>query len=209
MPCCSWSEFADHHGINLPQRRDIPERLNVNLGYYSSNYLCIIATFFLYVIIRHPWFILGFALESALFVYLFWYRTQAIVIGSRPVSRRDLAIGYAVLATTISLLFGGWVSVKTFALAVTLIMLHALLRTRSLKARGTAFIDMLTTKPHSDAVHSGSGTGQLRHSMSAGDLFASTTGNTPTNGFEPQNNANSDAFKSQFRASMRQKYLKK
>jgi hypothetical protein len=132
-----WSEFTDIHSFSLTSKRsELYERVNVNLGYYSFNYLSIIFVTLLYVCIKHPWYILGFIFEVSIFAYLFYYRKQPIVFMNRPLSKRDQAIGYALVATVINLLVGGWTSVCTFAFAILLILIHASFRSRSLKARG-------------------------------------------------------------------------
>jgi len=193
-----WMEFYDYRSFNLPGRSDVLERVNVNLGYYQANYVALLAAALLYVVVRHPWFLLGLIAEIALFVYLFWYRTTAIVFASTPVSRRDLAIAYAALSTTVSIAFGGWTAVNTFAMALVGILLHAVFRTRSLKARGTAFIDMLTSKPHSDAIRPSD------EVDGAAALQGSAVSGIPPSAEQLANQAQ---FKSQFRATMRAKYL--
>jgi len=203
-----WQEFFDVHAFTVPTKpAEVYDRVNMNLGYYSYNYLLILSITLLYVCFRHPWYILGFIFELSIFTYLFYYRKQPIVLLDRPVSRRDQAVGYAIVATVINLLFAGWTSVCTFAFAVTIILIHATFRSRSLKARGTAFIDMLTTKPHSDApIHSSTSHNNIH------DAFDSTASNhhhTNSNSSTIQPTSQQEQFKSQFRASMRAKYLRK
>lgn len=140
-----WSELTDYHGMSLPvNRKDAYDRFNVNLAYYQANYLIYIAISLLYVCFHYPLFIIGLMLQVLLFTYLFYYRTHALVFAGTTVSRRDLAIGFSIIATLTSTLFGGKTFAYTFALSILLICIHSVLRARSLNARGTAFIDVCT-----------------------------------------------------------------
>ena len=128
--------------MSIPGKRDAYDRLNVNLAYYSANYIICIACSLLCVCLYYPLFIIGLLLQSTLFVYLFYYRTNSIVFAGTTVSRRDLAIAFAIISTLISTLFAGWTFIHTFSFSIALICIHGLLRARSLNARGTAFIDV-------------------------------------------------------------------
>lgn len=190
-----WSEFFDYKSYNISSNtREYIDRLNINLAYYRVNYIIILFISLLYIIFYYPLFILSIIINTSLFYYLFYYRTSSISFSGMTVNRRDMAIAYTVFSILISIAFAGWLFINTTLFMIVWICLHAILRSRSLNARNqTSFIDLITTKPHSDTIRSNDN--DMSYSSSTDSL------NTIKN--------NNNNFKSEFRASMRAKYLNK
>jgi hypothetical protein len=76
---------------------------------------------------------------------------------------------------------------------------------------GTAFLDMLTSKPHSDAIPTSTSNNNIHHDTfdSVSNHSSSANSTSSGSGSTVQPTSQQEQFKSQFRASMRAKYLRK
>jgi len=168
MPIRSWNEFLGlgyNGGWDVSRlcvggggRRALA-RLETNLVYYEHNYIAIYALFLLFVCVSCPAFVamaivLAIAASIVQYTYIPALEEEASSRGG-SYRRAELSMGEMKLTITLTpsvvrasfalvsliclLWVSGWTLMWATALA-TFILVHALFRKRSLKARGSTFI---------------------------------------------------------------------
>lgn len=137
-----WQEFADSSAFKLPNNDDISERVSTNLVHFQANYFAIFILLMLYAFIARPRFLLGSLITFGLGVYIFGVRTRPIVFQGRVVQRKEAILSYMIICLVTIIIFGGSTGLLSLCLSVLIILMHAMLRQRSLAARATKFLDM-------------------------------------------------------------------
>jgi len=133
----SVGEFLDLNAFTLPAGEDLVDRMTVNLCYYAMNYFTIYAALLLCLSTQHPSFLFATVALSAAGYYLFKMRTDSIVIGQTVLSEDQIKVGFALLSCLLFVYIGGWSIVYVTALAALISLVHALLRQRSVRSRGS------------------------------------------------------------------------
>ena len=135
---CSISEFLDLNNFKPPRdQNEAIERIQVNLAYYALNYALLYTLFLLFLSVRHPSFLFTTLALGALGYYLFRMRTERVVLGSTVLTEDQVKLGFAVVSGLLFVYVGGWAMVYVTAVAALISLVHAALRQRSLKSRGS------------------------------------------------------------------------
>ena len=136
--CCSVGEFLDVSALKLPATSsDLMERLSVNGGYYAFNYALLYALLLLFLSLQQPPLLFACVAIAAGGYYLFHMRRDAVVIGGTRLTEEQLRLLYLSISALLFLYAGGWPMLYVTALTALLSGLHAALRQRSLKSRGS------------------------------------------------------------------------
>lgn len=124
----AWSQFTDSSKLGLPKVTDVVVRLKSNLSYFLSNYIIIFFVLMLYCIITNPFFLFSIALAGMLYLYMFKWRSEPIVLFGHTFSDRTkwIVLGtvslflfwYASVGNTIFWLIGA---------ELVIVFVHALL----------------------------------------------------------------------------------
>ena len=137
-PVASISEFLDLNSFKPPRdQSEAVERVQVNLGYYALNYLLLYTLFLLFLSVRQPSFLFTSLALAALGYYLFRMRTDRVVLGSVVLTEDQVRAGYGIVSVLLFIYVGGWSMLYVTAVAALISLVHALLRQRSLKSRGS------------------------------------------------------------------------
>ena len=132
------SEFLDLNTFKPPRdQSEAIERVQVNVGYYALNYLLLYSLFLLFLSVRQPSFLFTTLALAATGYYLFRMRTDRIVLGSVALTEDQVRLGFGVVSVLLFLYVGGWSMLYATAAAALLSLIHAALRQRSLKSRGS------------------------------------------------------------------------
>ena len=138
--CCvvSLNEFLDLNNFKPPRdQNEAIERVQVNLSYYALNYALLYSLFLLFLAVRHPSFLFTTLALAAAGYYLFRMRTGRVVLGSVALTEDQVRAGYAVVSVLLFIYVGGWTMVYVTALAALIAVVHAAMRQRSVKSRGS------------------------------------------------------------------------
>jgi len=132
------NEFLDLNSFKPPRdQNEAMERIQVNLAYYALNYVLIYTLFLLFLSVRQPSFLFTSLALAATGYYLFRMRTGRVVLGSVVLSEDQVRAGYGVVSVLLFIYVGGWLMVYVTALAALVAVIHAALRQRSIKSRGS------------------------------------------------------------------------
>jgi len=132
------NEFLDLNSFKPPRdQNEAIERVQVNLSYYALNYFLLYSLFLLFLSVREPSFLFTSLALAAAGYYLFRMRTDRIVLGSVALTEDQVRIGYGVVSVLLLFYVGGWLMVYVTAVTVLISLVHAALRQRSLKSRGS------------------------------------------------------------------------
>ena len=116
-------------------------RLRLNLDYFKANYLALLALLLVYVCVARPLYILGLAAVAGGAYYLFFVRESPIVVGTRVVTRRETALGFAGAAYLVMALTGRGPFHVAVLLWVLFVLVHASLRTETISARVSKLVN--------------------------------------------------------------------
>jgi hypothetical protein len=185
-----------------------------NLSYYQANYLLVILVLLVLTCFWVPVFLFGLALIIGSAIYLFSVRKTPLVVGEKVLTKKEVMLSYGVLSLLTCLLFGGARSILALAIAALIILLHSSFRQRSLKSKvNVGLISLLSGGKSSE-----DGPDDLAGSQENGDDVENPTpGGSNRGGGEDLSRLQSNdalakeqqAVRAQFRANMRNKYLKK
>ena len=191
----SWNEFFKFNGgFRYPDPEKLNDRVACNLLYYQANYLFVPALFLLYVVVARPIFLIALLLVAGGAVYLFQIRDQPFVINQKPLKPQQVKLIFGVGTLVILMLFGGTSCLVALLLSLLVVVLHATFRKRSLKSRGTTFVDLWR------------GTTPLGHAMRQYEQDDPEMGSPKQQEKMRQQQAE---FRAKFTAKMRSKYMKK
>ena len=203
---CSWSEFFDFNNFSSPPSpsSEAVARINVNLTYYWWNYLIFIALAALYTTFNRPLFTLALAFTTCTALYLFSPRRPALLIAGRQFSRQEIFVCWCATSLIACIWSGGLHFAVSTLLALVVVLVHAALRQRTMKAKVVSFLAFLRQvkgeegEGEDDSVDGGSDPemGRGRLATGGGDREQEILKNEQAK------------FRSNFRASMRAKYLK-
>eukprot|EP01006_Ploeotia_vitrea_P044561 TRINITY_DN66837_c7_g1_i4.p1 TRINITY_DN66837_c7_g1~~TRINITY_DN66837_c7_g1_i4.p1 ORF type:complete len:240 (-),score=91.29 TRINITY_DN66837_c7_g1_i4:1259-1978(-) len=194
-----WSEFFESSRFSVPSMTDdeaYSQRLVTNLVYYQANYLLLACLCLLYVCIARPRFLVIVLLVAAAGVYLFRVRRAPVEVGGRLVPRYQVFAVYAGVAVVMLLVAGGMQAIAALGVSSLIVLAHSSLRKRSLKARGTSYIDRVT------------GSTPIGSAFKALDEYDSDGPNDDEENPAPAVRSEQAKFRSNFRAKMKAKYLK-
>ena len=137
--CCRRvSEFLDLNTFKPPRdQSEAIERIQLNLAYYALNYVLLYTLFLLFLSIQQPSFLFTSLALAATGYYLFRMRTDRIVLGSVALTEDQVRAGYGVVSVLLFLYVGGWPMVYVTAVAALISLVHAAMRQRSIKSRGS------------------------------------------------------------------------
>jgi len=131
-------EFLDVGAFKLPATSgDLMDRLSVNGGYYAFNYLFLYAVLLLFLSLQKPPLLFASVAIAAGGYYLFHMRTEPLVIGGTRLTEEQLRLIYLSISALLFLYAGGWPMLYVTAVTALLALIHAALRQRSLKSRGS------------------------------------------------------------------------
>lgn len=142
-----WAEFADLSQFSPPNPQSSPltERINTNASYYLANYLIVLLLPLLFSVWKHPlWMLFSLALISGVGYYVFWIHTKPFFVYYRQLSRKEVVGGYSSVATLLLLLSGGWAIILSTFIFIALIVCHAAMRQRSIKAKTGNFLQSMS-----------------------------------------------------------------
>ena len=138
MYVLSLSEFLDLNSFKPPRdQAEAVERVQVNVAYYALNYLLLYTLFLLFLSVRQPSFLFTSLALAAAGYYLFRLRTDRVVLGSAVLTEAQVRAAYGIVSVLLFVYVGGWSMVYVSAVAALISLVHAALRQRSLKSRGS------------------------------------------------------------------------
>eukprot|EP01117_Protostelium_nocturnum_P015624 TRINITY_DN6075_c0_g1_i1.p1 TRINITY_DN6075_c0_g1~~TRINITY_DN6075_c0_g1_i1.p1 ORF type:complete len:245 (+),score=90.91 TRINITY_DN6075_c0_g1_i1:194-928(+) len=126
----NWSQFTNKAAFSLPKPQDVPSRLKSNLIYFQTNYIGILIILSLYSVFTNMALLFAVLMTLGLTVYLFYWRAEPIMIGSRMVTDREKMIGVAIFTV-----FTFWLTSATDTIlwivgaTVVIVGLHSLFYT--------------------------------------------------------------------------------
>ena len=208
--CPSWGEFFDFNNFSAPPSpgSEAVARINVNLTYYWWNYLALLSLAAVYTIFNRYLFVLALAFTVSTAVYIFSPRRPALLIAGRQISRQEVFVCWCATSLVACIWSGGQHFLLSALLLLVLVLLHALLRQRSMKAKAVSFLSFLRQGKGEE------GEGQDDDSVDGADPEMGRgrpdRGGGGGGGDREQEILKSEQakFRSNFRASMRAKYLK-
>ena len=130
-------EFLSVSSFSVPGQEELLERMSVNLLYYALNYLLLCAALLLVLAVQQPGLLFCFVALSACAYLLFSMRTEALSLAGAALTEPQLQLAFALLSLALLLYVGGSSMLWVSALAALLCLLHAGLRQRSVKSRGS------------------------------------------------------------------------
>ena len=133
-------DMLDVNAFKVPAAEDAWPRVQVNVTYYWLNYLAVFGVGLLILSLQHPTLLFASLSIAATGWFLFQMRTQPVVVGGVRLSDDQLRLLYLAASTLLFLYAGGWAMLYTAALCALVVLLHAGMRQRSVKARGSAFV---------------------------------------------------------------------
>jgi len=122
-----WGSFMDRSKFSLPKPTHIPYRIKTNLSFFQTNYVIVFLILTLYCIITNPLFLLAILFCLGLYIYLFYWRSQPLKMGTHIVTDKEKTI----FISLITLVLFYWASVGStifwlLGASLTIILLHAL-----------------------------------------------------------------------------------
>jgi hypothetical protein len=123
-----WGQFCDRSKFLLPRPTQVLQRLKTNLSYFQTNYLIVFLVLTVYCVLTNPFFLFAVFSFLALYVYLFYWRSQPLKVGSHIVSDKEKTI----LVGTVTVIFFYIASVGStifwlLGVSITIVFIHALL----------------------------------------------------------------------------------
>ena len=201
----SWSEFFDLSQFSAPPSpaSEAVARLNVNLTYYWWNYLAFLSLAAVYTFFHRYLFVLAVAFSSCTAIYIFSPRRPAVLLGGRQFSKQELFVCWAAASLVACTWSGGYHFLLSSLLLASLVLLHASLRQRTMKAKVVSFLSFLRQGKGEEGEGEDDSVDGADPEMGRGRLDAAGGDR------EQEILKNEQAkFRSNFRASMRAKYLK-
>jgi len=123
----SWGLFCDRSKFGPPKVSEVYSRMKNNVQYFQTNYVLVFVLLVIYCVLTNPLFLLGLCAIGAMWIYVFYWRTQPIVLFSHEITAKEKTIAIGLL----SLLLCYWAEVGNvlfwlFGATITLVLLHAL-----------------------------------------------------------------------------------
>jgi len=194
--------------LKVPKQPDLYDRVNTNLLYYQANYLAITVLTLIITCFFRPIFLIGLSVIIGSGVWLFRVNRSPIVVQGKVLSKQELAIGYLVASFIVCILFAGTASILALSISILMILLHSSFRKRSMKSKvNVGFMNLISGsgKSEEEPDDDGPSNGTVDEENPSPDLSSRYGG-----GFSSEQMlAEQQRARSQFRASMRAKYLKK
>ena len=226
LPFRPLSECLDAGGFSLPPSAlpELVQRLNVNLSYYCGNYLLLVLLAQLYTAwARGLVFIVCLLAGLSCGASLLLVRRAAVVVAGRQVSRQELLVLYCLTLLAALLWSGGAAFALPLLLSVSASLLHAGLRSRSVKAKTVSFLSfvkrdlLLLSKPdetedEAEEAHDpemGRGGGGGGRGRGGADGLNGSRAAGEAEGEQEILRREQAKFRANFRQNMRAKYLQR
>jgi len=126
----AWSQFTDKTKFGPPKPTEVVVRLKSNLTYFQSNYIILFFVLAIYCVITNPFFLFSIAITALLYLYLFKWRVEPIVIAGYTATDRAKLMGLGAVS-----LFLFWYASGTNVIfwligaTAVVVFIHALLYT--------------------------------------------------------------------------------
>ena len=133
-------DMLDVNAFKVPAAEDALARVQTNVSYYALNYAAVFGLGLLVLSLQHPTLLFASLSIAAGGWYLLQMRTSPVVLGGVRLSEDQVKLLYLAVSTLLFLYAGGWSILYTASVCALLVLLHAGLRQRSVKARGSAFV---------------------------------------------------------------------
>ena len=202
----SWSEFFDFNNFSSPPSpaSEAVARINVNLTYYWWNYLVFLSLAAVYTIFNRYLFVLALAFTTCTAVYIFSPRRTALLVAGRQISRQEIFVGWCATSLIACIWSGGYHFLLSTLLVLSLVLTHAALRQRTMKAKVVSFLAFLRQGKGEE------GEGEDDSIDGSDPEMGRGRSDRGGGGDREQEILRSEQakFRSNFRASMRAKYLK-
>ena len=131
------SEFLDVSAFKLPTGDVLLERVQVNVGYYAFNYLLLYAVLLLFLSLQQPPLLFAAVAIAAAGYFVFAMRQEPLNVAGTRLTEAQTRLLFVSLSAAIFLYAGGWPMLYVTAVAALIALLHAALRQRSVKSRGS------------------------------------------------------------------------
>eukprot|EP00455_Lapot_gusevi_P044546 TRINITY_DN5576_c0_g2_i1.p1 TRINITY_DN5576_c0_g2~~TRINITY_DN5576_c0_g2_i1.p1 ORF type:complete len:189 (+),score=30.69 TRINITY_DN5576_c0_g2_i1:107-673(+) len=183
-----WGEFFDGSGFSAPEGDTVRQRIVSNLVYFQGNYVIVLFLSVIYLCFSSA---LLFVLLPALLVggVVLARRYHTLAVGTNTLSRSQALLAYFLFCVLLSWLFAGSILFVFLLLGLLVILLHSAFRNRPLVGKAATFME--AWKESSD-----------KHATNSDDEE-----NPPPRNHDQIRNEQQQ-FRAQFRAKMRQKYLR-
>jgi len=147
------NEFLESGRFGWPETSSkLEDRLTVNLLYYRANYFAIFLLFMLYACVAQPFFVFGLLIVVVLY-FLYNSIDQPLVVGDITLSKQQQLMLFLAAAVLVLVFSGGRTALFATALSTLIIIIHSILRKRSIRARSKAQFDEFK-KAIGQAIHS-------------------------------------------------------
>ena len=130
-------EFLDPSSFSVPASSDVVERVLVNVQYYSFNYAAVWAALLLVLSVQQPALLFACVAIGCAGYFTFRMRTDPVVVAGTRLSEQQVRYAYAAVSAALFLYAGGWPMLYVSAVAALLALVHAALRQRSVRSRGS------------------------------------------------------------------------
>ena len=178
------------------------------MSYYWWNYLAFFAIAAVYTAFNRYAFILAFAFTTCSAVYIFSPRRTALLLGGRQISRSEVFVAWAATSLVACTWSGGYHFLLSTLLLLVFVLAHAALRQRSMKARVVSVFHFLRQGKGGEGEGEGEDDATDDPEMGRGKLQADGTNRSSGDREQEILKSEQAKFRSNFRASMRAKYLK-
>lgn len=125
-----WSELLDRHGFSKPESlADASSRMRKNLSYFRVNYAVFTVGVLGLSLLWHPGSLIILLVLLAAWVFLYFSRTEPLVLFNRPYSDKEVLVVLGVATFIVIFLTKTGSTVLTgLATAAAVIAIHAVLR---------------------------------------------------------------------------------
>jgi len=150
------SEFLETGRFSVPNTNQLEKRVRVNIIYYQANYFVIVLALLVLAMLLRPLMIVSLLISAAAGIYIFNIRARSFVFNGRVVTKNQTTVGFAAASTVLFFLCGGAMAILAISVGLLVSLVHCILRTESLKARGTTYADVdlwSGSTPLGSAVH--------------------------------------------------------
>ncbi|KYQ93398.1 PRA1 family protein 2 [Tieghemostelium lacteum] len=130
-----WSEFVELDRFGFPDSKDMLNRVNTNLEFYTGNYLVIVAVVLLLTLFSNTALLLTVLIFGGIAYFLFFIRSNTIDLGGFVLNLVSQAAILSVISVYFIYRYSGLTLFYTTLLSLVVVLVHAFLRKRSIKSK--------------------------------------------------------------------------
>ncbi|KAL3824437.1 hypothetical protein ACJIZ3_020466 [Penstemon smallii] len=125
-----WRQMFDRHCFSFPKGfHDAVARVKTNVAYFRMNYALVVLLILFLSLLWHPISLLVFIAMMAVWLFLYFFRDEPLVVFRRTISDRTVVIVLSVLTIFVLLLTHATINIVVAVLTgVVVVVIHAAVR---------------------------------------------------------------------------------